>query len=186
MFMNLNQMHIKMNNFIFGELIDKPCVDLERVPRKFKLSEFPYQIINITENRPLNTRSPPHTKTHTTTTCKHCCLLNVLTFFASGQEVTHRLGGQPSVLRGNRWQSSSVMKGMKGCSSRKPPSRHVYKIFLVTFLASSSDPQITGFMYSCKINILDCYHVQIFLTKILCILIVYHHNNSCPKFKPLL
>lgn len=64
MFMTLNQMHIKMNNFIFGELIDKPCVDLERVPRKFKLSEFPYQIINITENRPLNTRPPP-THTHT-------------------------------------------------------------------------------------------------------------------------
>lgn len=58
-------MHIKMNNFIFGEHIDKPCVDLERVPRKFKLSEFPYQIINITENRPLNTRPPPpHTNTH--------------------------------------------------------------------------------------------------------------------------
>lgn len=49
-------MHIKMNNFIFGEHIDKPCVDKERGPRKFKLSEFPYQIINITG---LGTPVPP-------------------------------------------------------------------------------------------------------------------------------
>lgn len=51
-------------------------------------------------------------------------------------------------LLGSRCQSSSVTKGMKGCSRRSPVSRQTHSVSRVRFFAASSDPCMIGLMIS--------------------------------------
>lgn len=51
--------------------------------------------------------------------------------------------------RGSRCQSSSVTKGMKGCSSLRPRSKHVYKVFCAERrVVADADPSVIGFIAS--------------------------------------
>lgn len=52
---------------------------------------------------------------------------------------------------GNRWYSSSVMKGMKGESNRKPQSSTRYNVSLAADTACASPLANTGFRHSCYI-----------------------------------
>jgi hypothetical protein len=58
-------------------------------------------------------------------------------------------GGLDAPARlGSRCQSSSVTKGMKGCSRRRPVSRQIHSVSRVRFFAASSDPCMIGLMIS--------------------------------------
>lgn len=52
-------------------------------------------------------------------------------------------------LLGSLCQSSSVTKGMKGCSIRRPSSKHVYRVFCAERLAAGeAESSVMGFIAS--------------------------------------